>query len=62
MLDEFPTLGRLAFFQKSLASLAGYGSRAFLITHDLSQHYGVYGLSAQRSWLSPNYFRKRAWR
>ena len=31
MLDEFPALGRLAFFQESLAYLAGYGIRAFLI-------------------------------
>ena len=43
MLDEFPALGRLRFFQESLAYLAGYGIRAFLITQDLSQHYGVYG-------------------
>jgi len=43
MLDEFPALGRLAFFQESLAYLAGYGITAFLITQDLSQHYGVYG-------------------
>ena len=43
MLDEFPALGRLAFFQESLAYLAGYGIRAFLITQDLAQHYGVYG-------------------
>ena len=42
MLDEFPALGRLAFFQESLAYLAGYGIRAFLITQDLSQHYGAY--------------------
>jgi type IV secretion system protein VirD4 len=43
MLDEFPALGRLAFFQESLAYLAGYGIRAFLVTQDLSQLYGVYG-------------------
>ncbi|MCP5115412.1 MAG: type IV secretory system conjugative DNA transfer family protein [bacterium] len=43
MLDEFPALGRLRFFQESLAYIAGYGIRAFLITQDLSQHYGVYG-------------------
>ncbi|MCP3963612.1 MAG: type IV secretory system conjugative DNA transfer family protein [bacterium] len=43
MLDEFPALGRLRFFQESLAYLAGYGIRAFLVTQDLSQHYGVYG-------------------
>jgi type IV secretion system protein VirD4 len=32
----------LAFFQESMAYLAGYGIRAFLITQDLAQHYGVY--------------------
>lgn len=43
MLDEFPALGKLPFFQDSLAYLAGYGIRAFLITQDLSQHQGIYG-------------------
>ncbi len=43
LLDEFPSLGRLPFFQESLAFLAGYGIRAFLVTQDLSQHQGVYG-------------------
>jgi len=43
MLDEFPALGKLQFFQESLAYLAGYGIRAMLITQDLSQHQGVYG-------------------
>jgi len=43
MLDEFPALGRLPFFQESLAYLAGYGIRAVLITQDLSQHHGIYG-------------------
>jgi type IV secretion system protein VirD4 len=43
MLDEFPALGKLQFFQESLAFLAGYGIRAMLITQDLSQHQGVYG-------------------
>src|SRR3546814_2613803 len=31
MLDEFPALGRLDFFETSLASLPGSGLRAFLI-------------------------------
>ena len=31
MLDEFPALGRLDFFETALAFLAGYGVRAFLI-------------------------------
>lgn len=43
MLDEFPALGRLRFFEESLAYIAGYGLRAVLITQDLSQHYGAYG-------------------
>jgi type IV secretion system protein VirD4 len=43
MLDEFPALGKLQFFQESLAYLAGYDIRAMLITQDLSQHQGVYG-------------------
>src|SRR5689334_15970167 len=30
MLDEFPALGRLDFFETSLAFMAGYGVRAFL--------------------------------
>jgi type IV secretion system protein VirD4 len=31
MLDEFPALGRLDFFETSFAFMAGYGVRAFLI-------------------------------
>src|SRR3546814_7351348 len=31
MLDEFPALGRLDFFETSPAFMAGYGVRAFLI-------------------------------
>ena len=31
MLDEFPALGRLDFFETALAFMAGYGIRAFLI-------------------------------
>src|SRR3546814_9882313 len=34
MLDEFPALGRLDFFETSLAFMAGYGQRAFLIAQD----------------------------
>jgi len=43
MMDEFPTLGRLDFFQTQLAYLAGYGIQAFLIVQDLSQLYAAYG-------------------
>lgn len=35
MLDEFPALGRLDFFETALAFLAGYGVRAFLIAQSL---------------------------
>ena len=31
MLDEFPALGRLDFFETALAFMAGYGIRAYLI-------------------------------
>lgn len=43
LLDEFPTLGRLEFFQDALAYLAGYGIKAMLIAQDLSQLYKAYG-------------------
>ena len=43
MLDEFPALGRLDFFESSLAFLAGYGVRAFLIAQSLHQIDKAYG-------------------
>ena len=43
MLDEFPALGRLDFFETSLAFMAGYGVRAFLIAQSLNQIEKVYG-------------------
>ncbi|MBY8823199.1 conjugal transfer protein TraG [Sphingomonas colocasiae] len=43
MLDEFPALGRLDFFETSLAFLAGYGVRAFLIAQSLNQIERAYG-------------------
>ena len=43
MLDEFPALGRLDFFEASLAFLAGYGVRAFLIAQSLNQIEKAYG-------------------
>jgi len=30
MLDEFPALGRLDFFESALAFMAGYGLKSFL--------------------------------
>lgn len=43
LLDEFPALGRLDFFESALAYLAGYGIKAFLITQSLNQIEKVYG-------------------
>ena len=43
MLDEFPALGRLDFFETALAFMAGYGIRAFLIAQSLNQIEKAYG-------------------
>ncbi len=43
MLDEFPALGRLDFFETALAFMAGYGIRAYLITQSLNQISKAYG-------------------
>lgn len=43
MLDEFPALGRLDFFEASLAFMAGYKIRAFLIAQSLNQIEKAYG-------------------
>jgi len=43
MLDEFPALGRLDFFETALAFLAGYGVRCFLIAQSLNQIVKAYG-------------------
>jgi type IV secretion system protein VirD4 len=45
MLDEFPALGRLDFFETALAFLAGYGVRVFLISQSLNQIVKAYGES-----------------
>ncbi len=37
MLDEFPSLGKLEIFQESLAFMAGYGLKFYLICQDLNQ-------------------------
>ena len=37
MLDEFPALGRLDFFESALAFMAGYGLKSFLISQSLNQ-------------------------
>ena len=43
MLDEFPALGRLDFFESALAFMAGYGLRAFMIAQSLNQIEKAYG-------------------
>src|SRR3546814_12124224 len=37
VLDEFPALGRLDFFEQALAFMAGYRMRALLIAQSLKQ-------------------------
>ncbi len=43
MLDEFPALGRLDFFESALAFMAGYRIKSFLIAQSLNQIEKAYG-------------------
>lgn len=43
LLDEFPTLGRLTFFETELAYMAGYGIKALMIAQSLNQIEKAYG-------------------
>jgi type IV secretion system protein VirD4 len=43
MLDEFPALGRLDFFESALAFMAGYGIKSVLIAQSLNQIEKAYG-------------------
>jgi type IV secretion system protein VirD4 len=43
LLDEFPSLGKLSFFETQMAYLAGYGIKAFLIAQSLNQLEKAYG-------------------
>ncbi len=43
MLDEFPALGRLDFFEQAMAFMAGYRIKAFLIAQSLNQISKAYG-------------------
>ncbi len=45
MLDEFPALGRLDFFESALAFMAGYRLKAFLIAQSLNQIERAYGVN-----------------
>lgn len=42
VMDEFPSLGKLEIFQQSLAFIAGYGLKAYIIVQDLAQLYSEY--------------------
>lgn len=44
MLDEFPALGRLDFFESALGVLAGYGIKAMLISQSINQLDKTYGV------------------
>jgi type IV secretion system protein VirD4 len=43
LLDEFPSLGKLEFFENALAFIAGYGLKASLIAQSLNQLEKAYG-------------------
>ena len=43
LIDEFPSLGKLDIFEESLAFIAGYGMKAYLIIQDISQLWTAYG-------------------
>lgn len=43
LIDEFPSLGKLDIFEESLAFIAGYGMKAYLIVQDISQLWAAYG-------------------
>lgn len=43
MMDEFPLLGRLAFFEKSLRLMSGYGIKAMFAAQSLNDIVETYG-------------------
>ena len=43
MLDEFPKLGRLEFFESALGFIAGYGLKTMLVAQSLQELRQVYG-------------------
>lgn len=45
LLDEFPALGRLDFFESALSIIAGYGIRAMLISQSVNQLNKTYGVN-----------------
>jgi type IV secretion system protein VirD4 len=43
VLDEFPQLGRLAFFETMMGAMAGYGLKAYLVCQSLNHLIRAYG-------------------
>jgi type IV secretion system protein VirD4 len=43
LLDEFPQLGRLDFFEKMMGAMAGYGVKVYLVCQSLNHIIKVYG-------------------
>jgi type IV secretion system protein VirD4 len=43
MLDEFPQLGRLPFFESMMGAMAGYGLKAYLVCQSLNHLTKAYG-------------------
>ncbi|SDF61282.1 type IV secretory system conjugative DNA transfer family protein [Sporolituus thermophilus] len=43
LLDEFPALGKLEFFQSALGFTAGYGVKTLIVAQSMNQIYHVYG-------------------
>ena len=42
-MREFPSLGKIPILQESLAFLAGYGIKAYIVVQDLEQLRALYG-------------------
>lgn len=42
LLDEFPAMGKMELIEETLAYMAGYGIKCYLITQDLTQLYKAY--------------------
>lgn len=43
LLDEFPQLGRLDFFEKMMGAMAGYGVKIYLVCQSLNHIISAYG-------------------
>ena len=57
MMDEFPTLGKMAQFLAGIAYFRGYRVRLFLIIQDTEQLKGIYEESGMNSFLSNSTYR-----